>query len=223
MRYRIKRILERMINVQPTSGMTAENLYAYLDSLYQKRNIEGEIVEVGCLWGGTTALACQFLKKLSLEKKYYCIDTFSGFLEEQFEEDKKLGLPEFTRNRFQINSLNNVQSNLKRWNVDYDVTLIQGDICKLSVNLLPEKISVCLLDVDLKVPIYEGLKKVWARLSEGGIVLIDDCKPGTAFVGANEGYLEFMREHNFPAKYFLGMAILEKAGHTLNWKFRKTL
>ena len=49
--------LLRLMRYPPPSAMTVDNLYAYLDALYQLRDIDGPVVEVGCARGGTTIQA----------------------------------------------------------------------------------------------------------------------------------------------------------------------
>ena len=44
----------------------------------------------------------------------------------------------------------------------------------------------------------EGLRRVAARLSPGGVVLVDDCDPGNDYPGAMRCYRRFVREQNRP-------------------------
>ena len=91
-----------------------------------------------------------------------------------------------------------------------NIELILGDIVELDPEIIPSKISVCLLDVDLKIPIYEGLKKIYPRMNIGGIILIDDCKLQSNWKGAKLGYEQFLSEINKEPQYELGIGILIK-------------
>ena len=157
--------------------------------------------------------------KLGYVKPYYCIDTFSGFTKNHADVDIKLGMPKFCAQRFRRNSIENVRKNLQRWGVSHHVELIEADISEFSTEKLPENISICLMDVDLKVPTSSGLEKIYSRLHDNGVILIDDCKKGTAFIGADLGYKEFMQASDFDAKYFMGMGVVEKKPGHLNWSF----
>src|ERR1051326_1914968 len=80
-----KRILRRYAPTQlyrrPVSSLRPERLYAYLDALWERRSLEGTIVEAGCYLGGTAAIAYQMLARTGFEKPYVCIDTFGGFVD----------------------------------------------------------------------------------------------------------------------------------------------
>ena len=82
-----------------------------------------------------------------------------------------------------------------------EVESIQADICTLEPDRLPERVAVCLMDVDLAVPIREGLEKVWPRLAPGGLILVDDCDEDTDWKGARVGYGEFVRANDMPERY----------------------
>jgi len=191
--------------------MTVENLYGYLDAIYHKKMVDGPIVEIGVAYGGTTALACQFLSKIGCHKKYYCVDTFSGFVESQLDKDHKLGLSKIHDNFFSDSSLKHVKENLNRWGITRNIDFIQHDICKANPSDLPDNISICLLDVDLRDPIYDALHLLKNKMAEGGIILVDDCKDGTSWVGADIGYREFVQEEQLEPKYYMGFGVVEFA------------
>jgi O-methyltransferase len=217
----VKKVCERFVRGGPVSCMSPANLYAFLDALYQKRDVDGPVVEVGCFAGYTAAIAYTFLVGIQKLKDYYCIDTFRGFVSDHVQTDMKLGFQEELRTAFSENSIEAVKSRLYGWGVSKRLHLIEGDICSLDDSLIPEGISVCLLDVDLRDPTYGGLEKIYAKLSPNGVILVDDCKKGTTWIGANVGYTDFMRDRGLTPRYFLGMGVLEKselAENALNWR-----
>ena len=188
--------------------LVPERLYAYLDALWQRRSVEGAIVEVGCYRGGTTHVACSFLRRTGFQKPYICIDTFSGFRDAHFARDIKHG----TAPRFSTWFGSNSRHLFERLMSSYGcvVQVIEADIGTIDPSALPIPISVALLDVDLDVPTYEGLALIWPRLSPGGIVLVDDCAAeDNPFPGARAGYQRFIHVHGLQERYFMGMGILE--------------
>jgi hypothetical protein len=195
-----------------------ENLYAYLDAVYKKRKLNGTILEVGCALGATAAIAYTFLARQGLHKDYTCIDTFQGFVPAHLEVDRRLGLPPENESKFSDLSKDMVQTALKSWGIS-QIRLIEGDIASMDESLIPDKISVCLMDVDLKVPIYRGLQRVYPNLQNGGVILVDDCTLGTSWVGALEGYRQFISEQGLNEKYFMGFGVVESNPHLepLNW------
>jgi O-methyltransferase len=69
-------------------------------------------------------------------------------------------------------------------------------------------VAVCLIDVDLEIPTFEGLSRVLGRLAPVGVILIDDCDPAGDYIGALVGYRRFVRERNLPEEYFMTMGIV---------------
>jgi len=79
-------------------------LYAYLVELNRTKDVEGAVVEVGTRLAGTSALAHRFVRQIGVPRRYVCIDTFSGFVQRQFEDDLEVGVPIAHRNLFAHNS-----------------------------------------------------------------------------------------------------------------------
>lgn len=192
---------------RPVSALAPERLYAYLDALWQRRELEGAIVEVGAWLGGTATLAYRMLRNTGFEKRYVCVDTFGGFVSEQFDRDVELGTASTRRRDFAGNSVGTVLRLLDHYGVAA-IELVRGDIATLPEQRLPERISVGLVDVDLEVPVYEGLRQLQPRLAEGGVLLVDDCPEGYNWPGARVGYRRFTDERGLPEEYFLGMGIV---------------
>jgi hypothetical protein len=89
------------------------------------------------------------------------------------------------------------------------VELVKGDIVHLPDADIPSDIAVCLLDVDLELPIYEGLKRIAPKLVPGGIILVDDCTDDDApFTGARVGYAKYCAEAGIPEEYIFGLGVL---------------
>jgi hypothetical protein len=88
------------------------------------------------------------------------------------------------------------------------VQLLQGDIATVPEDALPGSISVALIDVDLDVPVYEGLRRLFPRLQRGGVMLVDDCPEHTAWAGARIGYRRFVKEHGLDERYVFGTGIV---------------
>jgi O-methyltransferase len=184
-----------------------ERLQIYLDALTQDRDTAGEILEVGCYKGATAVRACQHLRRLGEPRPYTAIDTFAGFVPDQFNEDERIGTPTKLRDGFEDNSKRLVERTMRHYGLD-EVRVIQGDICELDPEELPSQISVCLMDVDLAVPIHTGLRKVWPRMVPGGVIFVDDCEDGTAWRGARVGYQQFLAASGMRERYEAGFGVL---------------
>ena len=203
----MRRYAPRLLYPQPASSLQPERLYLYLDSLWQRRELKGAVVEVGCWLGGTSAIAAKMLGRIGHPHHYLAIDTFAGFVDEQFARDQELGTPASDVTMYDQNSIEMVRRLLDHWGAP-EVELLQADIASLAEDELPEKIAVGLVDVDLELPVYEALRRVWPRLQVGGIVLVDDCPAETTWVGARVGYRRFVEEIGVKERYVLGMGLL---------------
>lgn len=203
----IKRLAPTLVYPKPVSGLQPQRLYAYLDALWQRREVEGAVVEVGCWMGGTAAIAYQMLVRTGHRKRYVCVDTFSGFVPTQFDRDVEHGTPRSSRRIFSDSSRDIVARLLRHWDCP-EIELVQADIARLDSGALPERIAVALIDVDLDIPVYEGLGRVVPRLAPGGIALVDDCPPSHSWAGARKGYERFVAEAGAPEEYFMDMGIV---------------
>ncbi len=191
----------------PPFALAPERLYLFLHTLVETKEVPGAIVEIGCNLGGTAVIAKQMLDRLSVQKPYVCIDTFDGFVDEQFARDVELGTPSRDHDMFSGSSRDLVAKIMQRHRCG-SVELVQGDVTTIPDGLLPISCSVVLLDVDLTEPTYIALQRFWPRLARGGIILVDDCQEKSSWK-ARVGYSRFCAEHGVPEQYRYGMGVLK--------------
>jgi O-methyltransferase len=203
----VKQAAPALVYRKPTSMLQPERLYAYLDAVWQRREMNGAIVEIGCYVGGTAALAYRMLANTGYQKRYVCVDTFGGFVGSQFNRDIEEGVEPGRRWDFSANSISVVRRLLRRYGCEA-VELVQADVVRMDETLLPEEVAVGLIDVDIGGPTYAGLNKLWPRMAERGIILVDDCGEGGDWRGARSGYQRFVAEHDLEEEYFVGMGLV---------------
>lgn len=204
---RLKRLIAPLRYPHPVPELSVDRLYLYLDTLWNTRAVPGAIVEIGCFQCGTSAWASRFLQAIGDRRPYICIDTFSGFPDDQFSHDVALGTHESRRRGFRANSPDLVRQLLARWKCQ-SIRLVQADIVTMSAAELPDAIAVALIDVDLHVPTRTALEKVYPRLAPHGAILIDDCVDNNLFRGAKIGYRQFVSDHHLPERYVFGMGCI---------------
>ena len=203
-----KYILAPLLYRFPPSELAPEHLYLYLHQLILRQQVPGDIVEVGCHLAGTAIIAAKMLWRLEIKKRYRCYDTFGGFVGTHFQRDVIEGTPPYHHSAFSANSKHLVERILRKHSAQ-GIELIGGDIATLPDQQLPEAIAVCLIDVDLSEPTYLALKRLYPRLSTGGVILVDDC-PVEGSWKAWLGYRRFAAEIGLPERYEYGMGIVEK-------------
>lgn len=203
-----KRVLRPLLYRFPPIFLSPSSLYTWLDILVKTHQLEGDVVEIGCYLGGTATMGARLLKTMRSPRNYFVIDTFGGFVENQFESELKIGGARQLQREFSSNT-----PSLARWVMNRhggrDVKMLQGDIAKLPDHQIPSNITACLLDVDLAEAIYSGLSRIYPRLVAGGMIAVDDCDDDTLYK-ARIGYERFMKEHHFPVEMRLGMGIVKK-------------
>jgi O-methyltransferase len=211
MRVWLKRLLAPVIYRRPVPELPAERLYLYLDALKRTRDLPGAVVEVGCFQCGTSAWAAGMLRGIGVEREYICVDTFGGFVGDQFSDDVRAGTDVSHRLGFSANSRALVQRLLDQWHLP-EIILLQADIVALPGERLPDRIAVALVDVDLEAPTLAALEKIFPALVQGGVILVDDCAddPTNPFRGARIGFQRFVAKQHLPERYVFGMGVIER-------------
>lgn len=150
-----------------------------------------------------------------IEKNFFCIDTFAGFLDKDIEHEacERGKVSEFYKtNLFQLNKKEWFDKTMKLNDVTR-VQSIQADAGEFDFSMLGT-ISMCLLDVDLYVPTKNALPRLFEALHPNGILIVDDCDPNCQeWDGAYHAYGEFMDRINQPVQIVLDkLGIIQKSG-----------
>jgi hypothetical protein len=191
-------------------GLSAGKLRLYLDAIHRTRELSGAVVEIGCNVCGTSSLGRQMLRKQGSDRRYVCVDTFAGFVEEQHADDVERGNPGSKAGAFGASDIHLARRVLKLHGAA-DVELIEADICRLDPEELPVEISVVAVSLKNYQPIYAALEKIWPRMSPGGVVLVDDCGEGAATWRAGEAFEAFTAERGIERRIEFGMGRIEVA------------
>lgn len=176
----------------------APQLCFICDCVERTRDVPGAIAEVGCSTGWTAAFLNDYLSFQGIEKPYYALDTFSGFVPEDVEiEVNQRGKKRWYFNEFQTNKRKwfdgaMAQSGATR------VKSIEADVNQFDLKSLGP-LSFVLLDVDLYRPIKKALAELYEALSPNGIIVVDDCdETSDRWDGADQAYKEFVSEMGLP-------------------------
>jgi O-methyltransferase len=139
-----------------------------LCSLIKNNFSEGNVIEVGCCWGGTTVLLRNYFNH---NYNLFAYDSFEGLSEPN--ENDMVGNFHVVKNNMACtqditkNVINNFCTNK---NVNY----IKGWVNDTIPTDLPEQICFAHIDLDLYEPTYYSLKHIIPRMVKGGIIVIDD-------------------------------------------------
>lgn len=179
---------------QAVFNFNAAQLCFLCQCVEQTRAVPGAIAEVGCASGATTVFLNNYMDARGIEKPYYAVDTFAGFV----ADDVDYEVTHRGKNRA---ALAVFQLNKKKW---FDATMRENNIVRVrsietDVNVYDLKtlapLSFVLLDVDLYQPMKKSLNELYAALSPGGMMVVDDCDTADVrWDGADQAYREFMLE-----------------------------
>jgi predicted O-methyltransferase YrrM len=200
--------LRRYLFYRYRYSFTPEQLAFLVKCVNDTKDVPGDVLEIGCAAGNTTCFLYRHLEVANINKDYWCVDTFSGFTPQDIAyEREQRGKKGCDFSGFRVNSLRAFKYTLAL-NGCHRVKAIQTDVTRYSFT---GTFSFCLLDVDLYRPTIAALKSLWPRLSNGAIIVVDDCLPNQMFDGAFQAYVEFVREKGFTTEIVLDkLGILRK-------------
>jgi hypothetical protein len=169
------------------TSTTTERMYAlYKATQYTvAQKVPGDIVECGVWKGGSCMLSALILKHMGeTNKKIYMYDTYQGMSEpstidvshwggEAMERWKKL--QRGNHNEWAYVSLEEVKKNM--FSTGYpqeNLVFIKGKVQETIPQVMPDKVSLLRLDTDWYESTYHELLYLFPRLSQNGVIIIDD-------------------------------------------------
>jgi O-methyltransferase len=166
------------------------------------RDVEGDVVECGVWRGGSMMAAALALQaRGDTERDLYLFDTFTGMTEpgEADEPSPYDGYSPHRRWKLLSNagkewagvSVDVVRANLETTGYPAErFKLIPGKVEETLPGAAPERISILRLDTDWYSSTKHELETLYPRLSEGGVLIIDDWGHYAAARRAVEEYFD---------------------------------
>jgi len=174
-----------------------EQLWSLCETAEAALLLGGAFAEIGVYDGTTTVYLHRHLQSKGPAPTYYCIDTFSGFTEEDIEVEMERGNAVDYANLFYFNNKETFERTMKLSGLDRTIA-IQADAATFDYTSL-QPLSFALIDVDLLRPVRAALNGCWEKLLPGGVLVIDDCDVSVKhFDGAYEAFVEFCELHDLP-------------------------
>jgi O-methyltransferase len=191
-------LARRALIAQYRYPFNPDELWAICSAAEEALSADGVFVEVGVAQGYTTLYLHQHLASLGQQRPYYCIDTFSGFVPDDIETERRRGKNDDYEGWFRLNSAELFRQGLARNGLASTVKVLVADAGSFDYSSLPP-LAFALVDVDLLRPMRAALEGCWSRLSPGGVIVADDCEPGPhTWDGARQAYDEFCADHDLP-------------------------
>ncbi len=179
-------------------NFTPPQLLFLCECLEETKDLSGSVAEVGCAGGKTAIFLNKYMSAREINKSYFAIDTFSGFVKEDVEyEVSNRGKNANQYRGFRLNSKKWFDGTMKLNSIDRVVSM-KADINYFDFSSLGP-LAFVLLDVDLYRPIKKGLEELYQLLAPGGVIIVDDCNPGNSkWDGSRQAYKEFVKELKLP-------------------------
>lgn len=135
-------------------------------------NIEGAVAECGVFRGDSAKYINCFFK----DRDLYLCDTFEGFNSEDLEDEMEHNAGTFLNSRFADASCfaeTSIELVLSKMLYE-DKVIIKKGYFPETMKDVEEKFAFVNLDMDLYIPMLEGLRYFWGRMSKNGCILLHD-------------------------------------------------
>lgn len=173
-----------------------DHRYAFIrdfaGKIYEEK-MDGNIAECGVFRGESA----KFINYYFPDRKFYLFDTFEGFAEKDLTAEKMLGNTGFNKSVFATTPVfhdTGVEYVLKKFKHPENAIIKKGYFPETASGL-DDRFVFVNLDMDLYVPMLEGMRFFWPKLIQGGCILLHDYYhpelPGVA-----KAVSEFEKEQN---------------------------
>ncbi len=171
-------------DVRPFTMSSPERLYALIQATRHivRRGIPGALVECGVWRGGSVmAMARVLLEEEAADRVLYLYDTFAG-MPQPTERDRPLfgrwgnrAQTKLYRSPFYLASPAEVESALLEAGYPKSgIHIVVGRVEETMPRTIPDQISLLRLDTDFYESTKHELMHLFPRLSQGGVLIIDD-------------------------------------------------
>ena len=183
--------------------MSSYNLGKYV----VENNIEGDIIECGVAMGGNFASMILGVTSIPTgeQRKFWGFDSFQGIQLAGKKDTQQAGIGEITHNTdvpyedllvssgITCHSQQQVENHLSIWGLSkFNIEFVEGWV-QNSIPLVNDrinKISILRLDMDVYHPTIYTLNMWWDKISDGGVIIIDDWALGGVRIACEEFFKE---------------------------------
>jgi O-methyltransferase len=133
-------------------------------------HVAGDFVECGVSTGVVSLAVCRYVEFDKLSKTFWLFDTYGGIPEEQVTAaERPLALSKNRRHYFDSYDL--VASNFSAYP---NVRLVRGKLPDSLDQAEVREIAYLHVDMNIAYPEVEASRRLWDRITRGGIVVYDD-------------------------------------------------
>ena len=188
--------LQRLPIINYESNLNAIGLHEIFDFLDQTRNLDGDIIECGSCWCGTSILMAKHMRSLGSQKTVHALDSYEGFNTEELRRERSLGLISCPDHTFRYAGMYEyVVGKIRKSGFGEMVVPLKGFFEQTLPTLASDR-SFCFafVDCDLRDSMTYCAELVWPKLVPGGIIAFDDYT-ATEYGGARLAVDDFVSLH----------------------------
>ena len=173
--------------------MKQDELLVLLQELQKvlQQSVPGDVVELGCYEGTSALFLARLLQARGSDKKLWLYDSFEGLPAKTAEDESASGVL-FKEGELKASKARLAKNFVKAGLPPPEIT--KAWFYELDPEDLPAQICFAFLDGDFYESILDSLKLVWPKMSEGGVVVVDDYQ-NLALPGAARAVDEWILEH----------------------------
>ena len=137
---------------------------------------DGDFIECGVNAGFISSAIMSYLRWESVGRDFYLIDTFSGpDLDQYSETEAGAGRVEVAQAALASGSyvvdLDRVRANYRQWP---RAIVVPGTVPQVLASVPAQRAAFVHIDLNCAAPEAAALEYFWSRLSQGGLILLDD-------------------------------------------------
>lgn len=187
--------------------MTRAELLVLLRELQKvlQGSVVGDVVEMGCYEGTSALFIARMMKEFTTDKKLWLYDSFEGLPDKTNEDLSASGI------WFQGGELRASKARLAKNFVKAGLKIPEikkAWFFELDPPDLPDEICFAFLDGDFYESIMDSFKLVWPKMSEGGVIIVDDYQNGN-LPGAAKAVNEWLQTHPASIQTEASLAIIK--------------
>lgn len=202
-------MIDQLIAKYPliSDQVNKEELKIILTQLYLviKKNVVGDVVEMGCYVGTTSLFIERLLNQTDSTRKFHVYDSFEGLPSKTQEDSSPAGL-QFSEGQLSASKKDFIKT-FHKSNLRLPV-IHKAWFSELALKDLPEKIAFVFLDGDYYSSIKDCLNLIEPNLMSGSIVIVDDYQ-NLALPGAKRAVDEWLKKTNFKLNISNSLAIIQ--------------
>jgi O-methyltransferase len=149
-------------------------------------NLPGDFVECGVNRGGTALAIMEYLDFNALGKRFFLLDTYSGFPQDAHAAPANRGL------------YSDCHAEVVRTFAPYPgARIVRGVVPDTLAEIDAEQISYLSIDMNCAEPEIEAVRRLWPQMTVGAVVLLDDYGGGPAYHPQKQAFDALAQELGF--------------------------